>query len=202
MNDKEMTQEESLQVIRQMIDKARNKVTDDGFHFLLWGILVFIACLVDYALIKLKADSNANLVWIIMPVIGGISAFLYERRKRKATRTQTYIDKTHGFVWLSSGITLFLAIFIAVANSTSPIPYILVIIGSATFISGRVLKYVPFTIGGIVFWVSAIVCLAVAYPEQLLINAAAIVCGYIIPGFGLWRKFKNQERVQTIKSAS
>jgi hypothetical protein len=195
MNDKEITQEESLQIIQQMIDKAKNKVTDDGFHFLLWGILVFTACLVEYIMLKEGAGNMAYLVWIIMPVAGGLVAFFYEWKKQKTSRTRTYIEKISAYIWLGAGITLFLSIFIALSNASSPIPYVLVIIGLATFISGMVISYPPIILGGIVFWISALACIAVTGPEQLLINAGAVVLGYILPGTALWRKYKNQDRV-------
>jgi hypothetical protein len=197
-----VTHEESLQIIQEMIGKARNKVTDDGFHFILWGILIITASLVNYIFIKSGSPNIANLAWVIMPLIGAPFAIIYERRKKKITWTQTHNDKITGYVWLSFGITLALTVFIAISNACSPIPYILVLVGLASFVTGRIISYLPFTLGGIVFWISAIACLAVAYPEQLLINALAIFIGYILPGIAIWRKYKNQERVQTIKSAS
>ena len=202
MNDKEVTHEESLQIIQQMIEKARYKVTDDGFHFMLWGILVFIASLVNYVLIKIKTGDIANIVWIIMPITGGVFAWLYERNKKKITRTQSYADKVSGYVWLSFGITLGLTIFIAIANACSPIPYILALTGLATFISGRIMSFLPFTLGGVVFWLAAIGCIFVPMPEQVLVNGIAILIGYIAPGFAIWRKYKSQERVQALRSNS
>jgi hypothetical protein len=42
-----LSPEESLQVIRTMIEKAKTTVADNSFYFLLWGWLVFIAALLQ-----------------------------------------------------------------------------------------------------------------------------------------------------------
>ena len=43
MKEKELSPEESIDLINTMIGKARKRYTDNSFYFLLWGWLVIVA---------------------------------------------------------------------------------------------------------------------------------------------------------------
>lgn len=191
MTEKSISHEESLNIIQSMIDRAKNKISENGFHFILWGVLVIAASLTQYFLITQQGMGNqSNLVWIIMPVIGVPVALIYERRKSKLSSAETYNDKAYALVWLGFGITLFLAIFATVKGGINPIPVILCIVGLATFVSGALYRFKMLFMGGVVFWLAALAAIFVTGPEQLLINAGATFVGYIIPGIALWNNYK------------
>jgi hypothetical protein len=44
-NEKELSPQESIELIQTMINKTKGVVADDSFYFLLWGWLVFACCL-------------------------------------------------------------------------------------------------------------------------------------------------------------
>jgi hypothetical protein len=173
-----------------MVQKAKSQVSDDGFHFILWGVLVFVASISQYLMIVTNHIVLSSLPWIAMPAIGVPVAILYERNKGKTCRTRTYTEKLVGNLWQGYGISLALVIFITIFYGHSPVAFILVITGMATYVSGRAFQFKPLTLGSIIFWVAALCCIFVAVEEQLLVNAAAIALGYIIPGFMLWKKHK------------
>ena len=195
MEDKELSHEESLRLIRGMMDVARNKISETGFHFLLWGMLVIVACLVNYMLLLRGIGENAHWIWLVMTAIGIPSAMIYEYRKDKKQRSRSKFDRIYGAVWLGFGITLFLAIYISVSWEVNPIPYILVLAALATFISGIIYRFRPLVLGACVFWLAAAVCVQLPGKEQLLVNAGAIALGYLIPGFLLWRNSKKETHV-------
>lgn len=190
MKQKELSQEESLQVIQGMIDLAKNKISDSGFHFLLWGGLVILASLTQYFMIKDGWQEESNLVWGIMPLIGIPAAFIYERRRQRTHPTHSKFDRMYGYLWLGFGITTVITIYVNVSNGINPIPSIMLLVGLATFVSGAIYRFLPLTVGAVVFWISSIICTELNGPEQLLMNAVAIFIGYIIPGLLLWKKAK------------
>ncbi len=51
MTDQNFSAQDSLRLIHSMIDKAKEKVSDNSFFLLLWGWLVFIAALAQYILL-------------------------------------------------------------------------------------------------------------------------------------------------------
>ncbi|MBW6481494.1 MAG: hypothetical protein K0B10_00395 [Vicingaceae bacterium] len=178
-----------------MMGIAKNKVTETGFHFMLWGFLIVVASLTQYYLIGNGFGNDSNLVWLIMPVIGVPIAFIYEYKRGKKYQTTTKFDKVYGFLWSGFGITLVITIFISLAHHINPIAFILVLVGLTTFVSAAIYKFTPLLIGSIVFWITGILCVFVAVPEQLLIYAGAIFIGYVIPGLLLWKKSKTNADV-------
>lgn len=195
MQDKELSHEDSLKLIQGMMDVARNKINETGFHFLLWGFLVIAACLANYFLLLSGVGVQAHLVWPAMTLIGVPVAFLYEYKKRKTERSRSKFDRIYAMVWLGFGITLFFSIYISVSKGVNPIPFILVLVGLATFISGIIYRFTPLIIGACIFWISAVICVQISDLNQLLVDAAAIALGYLIPGLILWRKAKKEAGV-------
>ena len=48
--EKSLSHTESLAIIQNMIATAKNNLTDNGFHFMLWGTLVILASISQYVL--------------------------------------------------------------------------------------------------------------------------------------------------------
>lgn len=196
-SEKELSADKSLEIIQSMIATAKNNLTDDGFHFLLWGVLVIAASLGQYYLAAVVEYENNFIPWMLMPAVGVPAALIYEWQKKKTEKVKTLFDSIFGFLWMSAGITMFLIIYISVKNGVPPVPFILSLVGLATFLSGNILKFKSLTIGGIIFWLAAFATTCVDPLSQLLINAGATFLGYIIPGILLWRNYKAETNVQT-----
>lgn len=180
--EKQLSQEESLAIIQSMIDTARTNVAEDGFHLLLWGILVILCSIANYILIQMDMGNLGGLPWMIMPLIGVPIAMWYERSRKKAGYAKTHLDRQVAYLWWAYGITLFLIIFYSVSKELSPVPFILMITGMVTFASGLMLKFRPLVIGGIVFWLATVISFVLPPIDHLLVEAVAIFLGYIIPG--------------------
>jgi hypothetical protein len=193
--EKTLTHQESLNIIESMIATAKNRISEDGFHFILWGVLVIIASLANYFLASVLTEGREGLVWLIMPLVGAPIATFYEVRKNKNEKVKTYIDHIYGYMWMAFGFTIFAVIFISVRNGLSPIPFILAQVGFATFVSGVMTKFRALIAGGIIFWVAAFAASYADPAVQLFINAGATFLGYVIPGILLWRNYKLQGNV-------
>ena len=195
-NEQQPTNEQSLQIIQQMIAVAQKKVSQNGFHFLLWGFLNVGAAMAQYFFLKLNcSELLINSPWILMGIIGGIAATIYERRKDKIEKHQTFTDHFYGWVWVSFGISMFVGIFYANVYQVNMIPIILTLAAFATMVSGAILQFTPLKIGAIVFWASALTTCFFSPTNGLLVFSLAIALGYILPGILLWKKFNQQERV-------
>lgn len=182
-DEKVLNPQESLRVIRETIDLAKSSLRENGFHFLLWGWLVVAACLAHYYLLTVTGWPKASLVWLGMVVIGVPAAFVYEWRRERKQAAPNLVRNWYGRVWLAFGISMFVAIFLTLANGLSPIPFILVLVGFATFVSGSLLRFQPLLLGAVAAWAAALACTVLNPAEQLLAQAAATVLGYLIPGY-------------------
>ena len=50
MESEDFSPQQSIDLIQRMISKTKNTVADSSVYFLLWGWVVFIACLLQYFL--------------------------------------------------------------------------------------------------------------------------------------------------------
>jgi hypothetical protein len=196
MTNKELNQQESLRLIEQMIDKAKKSASDNSFHFLVWGILVIVASISQYFMLTSGMGYETNWIWPGIVVIGLPVTFIYEWRRSRRQKAMSYNDRLVSMLWLAFGVTLIILILIAVFGyQINPIPFILALVGMVTFFSGVMIRFRPLIIGGIVFWSFSAASYFVNGAGLLLLNAAAILLGYIIPGLLLNKKTREQNHV-------
>ena len=191
--DKDLNPEQSLRIIRETIDLAKGNLRENGFHFLLWGWLVVIAGLTEYFSLP-HLGHKAHLVWAIMPAIGAPISIIYEWRRSRKDKQRNIIHDWYGLVWLAFGISLVISLAICGKYHVPPVPFILALAGGATFVSGIMLRFKPLQFGSIALWLGAVVCLALPMEEHILVQVAAIVLGYLLPGYMLNRR-KNKSHV-------
>jgi hypothetical protein len=178
--EKQLSQEESLRIIHEMISAAKNDVKADAFIFLLWGYLVFIASISHYFLAKMEVE-NSDAAWFLMP-LGAVITIIYSIRKNREARTKTHVSEFLKYIWIAFGAAMFVIMCFHSWGQGQILPLIMTLYGIGLFISGGALKFTPLIIGGIFCWICAIAGFKVEGLYQLLIIAAAVLGGYIIPG--------------------
>ena len=189
-----MTHEESLAVIQKMIASSRKRILDDGKIYLLWGIAVSLAAIVEFFWIK-SAGYN-SLHWIVWPVLmplAGIATGVLVSRMYKETKVRTHFDEVMSYLWPSFammlGIIILMAVFQYITWSIA-YPLFIAMYGTATFISGGLLKLKIMQLGAAACWALALISLQFSFDYQLLFLIAAIWVSYMIPGIVLNRKAK------------
>jgi hypothetical protein len=191
-NDKVLTPEESLQLITKTIASIKENYKKDNYYFILWGWMVTLASVSQFAmlriLISMKSYENLNLysflIWGIIIAVGVFLQYYHILRKESLDATG-HMGKFFKILWQSSGIAIILAVLISIKLHVFPNPFVLTIAGLATLVSGRLINFKPLIFGGISFFVFAIAASFYNNEYQLLIGAAAIIAGYIIPGYML-----------------
>jgi hypothetical protein len=187
IENKPLDPEASLLLIRQTIELAKRKVQENGFHLLLWGVLVVIAGLTDfYHDLKLN-QQHGHLAWMVMPLIGVPIAIVYEIRRSKTVAHRNTVHQWYGYIWLGYGITLPLVIGYAMQSAVSPTPAILAVTGFSIFVSGIILQFRPLVLGAVAIWAGALCCLLVPSIWYSLIVSVSVALGYLIPGYLLHR---------------
>jgi hypothetical protein len=194
LSEKEMSGEESLRLITEMIQTAKSGLRDNGFFYLFWGWLVFVASLSQYILlVVLKSDYN-GIPWLILMPLGGIVSAVYGARKKKAMRVKTYLDQFMGYALIAFLVSLLTVLFYMAytQNPQMAYPLIMMVYGAWLFISGGALKFKPLLWGGCINWTLSIVSMFVVFQSQLLLLALAVLLGYIIPGHMLKASYNKQ----------
>jgi len=191
--DQQFNEQNSLQLIESMINKAKNNFSESGTLYLVWGIVVFFCGMTQFIAIHFYDYQNAYYVWFLTWLVIIYQVIFLSKRARKE-KSKTYTADILKYVWICFGIMMFLFIFILqyqkVYNSINP--SIIIIYGMPTFLSGVILKFKPLIVGGICCWPLAIGSVFVPAEFQLLFICAAVLFAWIIPGFLLRKKFKNQ----------
>lgn len=192
---------ESLQIIQEMIQKARNQFSENGHLYLLWGWVIFVCCISQFVLREYFHEERHYLVWLL--TWGAvIYQFYYLQKKSRIKKVQTYTDKIVGNVWLAFIITLFLCGYSLSSNiqgneqlfNKMMGPVFLALYGIPTFLSGQFLRFRPLTLGGIACWALSVVACFIPPQYQILLLALAVSLAWILPGYQLQQHFKHQIR--------
>lgn len=198
MEEKQLSGAESLALINQMISKAKNEITDNGFGWLLWGSMIFLASISTYIILEFKLDTNPFMGWNVFGLIA-VPVMVYNLfRRRKVMRTRTYVDEM--LAMFDIGFTICIFIIIMSMNiSVDPnqgFGYFLMVYAFLMLIQGSAIRFRPLFIGSVINWIGAI---AIFFNDEfkydMLITAAAVFIGYIIPGLMLRSQYR--KRVQT-----
>ena len=192
--EKKLSTQESIRVIQETIDLAKRNFRNDGFHFLLWGWLVAIASGLDWYLAVVRHYEKHSLAWLIMVLVGVPISLIREWRKRRYEKMYNIVRAWYGLIWLGYGISMALTILMSARWGISPIPFILVLTGFATYMSGILLKFTPLHFGAAVIWAGALWCLFLPKEQHLIVQGATAILGYLIPGYLLNSQSKNHVR--------
>lgn len=180
--EKEMTNEESLRIIEEMIAASKtNYKKHHGIYFLFWGYLAIGIILLFLVLRNTVGESQAHYVWPLF-FLGFLFNFLQMRKNGKSRPVVTKVDKMIGKIWLGVSFGM------AVLFGASPIlgwkmlPMTLLVMGIATYTHGAILGFKPFVIGAFVLLIMASVSFYMPDINMVLgLFVAGVFFGYITP---------------------
>jgi hypothetical protein len=192
-NEKQMTEAESLSIISGMINRAKNRFSETGHLYLLWGWVILFCCIVQFVSLQYLNYDKGSRVWFLTWV-AVIYQFIYLARKKRSEKVKTYTDEIIGFVWLTFVSCAFILMYILISKKAyeTLYPAILVLYGMPTFLSGIILKFKALIVGGICCWLLALSSPIVAREYYLILLACAVIAAWIIPGFILRAKYKKE----------
>ena len=191
MTNENFTPEQSLQLIRSMISKTKQNISDNSIYFLVWGWLTFIACTTQFVLKNIFQYEKHYLVWTV--IIIGVAFSIYQGRKEgTSVKAKTYVDENMKHLWAGMAISFFVLgmILTRLGWGTAIFPFFIMLYGLGTFVSGSFIHFRPLIIGGIIAWALAIGSTFVNYDYQMLFGAGAILISYIIPAHML--RYRNK----------
>jgi hypothetical protein len=193
MEDKEnFNPEQSLALINTMINKAQNKLQENGFLFIFWGWLVFLVATAFYILVKMQFE-NAFVVWYAMPA-GGIFTMIYAMRQSKKEKVKSFVDEYLMYVGIAFGISLTIILVMGWKLQINCYPMVILLYALTTFIYGGILKFMPLVIFGALSFPISVGAFFVDFHTQILLLALSVFVSYLIPGYMLQYKFKQQTK--------
>lgn len=193
-NEKELSGEKSFEIIQQMIQKAKTNFTDNGNGWLLWGGMIFLASLSTFFLLEYKFY-NPFVAWNIFGVVA-ILLLSYNFIRPAPKTVSSYVSDILRYVDIGFAICLFVIIF-SINVSVGPnngFGYLLMIYAFLMLIQSGALKFKPLMFGAIVNWIGSLaIFVNTQFKYDMLITAAAVFMGYIIPGLILRAQYKKEK---------
>lgn len=215
--EKKLTEQESLELIATMINKAKDSYHDTGIGAIMWGTVIAICSIVRLSEIHFSYRLPFDIYLLtLIAVIPQIFITIKEKKERKV---KSYDDTYMDYIWLGFGICIFLLIFIvnSIFNSWEPVaiayrqltghdspfvfrefiaPLFLLLYGLPTFITGAACKFKPMLWGGIFCWICCLASIYTTIKIDLLLTAASAIMAWLIPGILMEREYRVFKREQ------
>lgn len=213
--ERPLTEKESLDLITQMINKAKQSYYDTGISAMMWGIVIAVCALVRLSELQFGYHLPIDIYWLT--VVAVIPQVMISIREKKNRKVKSYDDVYMDYIWLAFGISIVLLIFInntifnawhaGLADAGIPggqepaygfyefiASLFLMLYGIPTFVTGAACRFKPMLWGGILCWACSIAALSTNIKIDLLMTAFAAVMAWFIPGIIMQRQYRKAIR--------
>jgi len=217
MQDKKLSEQESLSLITQMINKAKNSYHDTGMGAMLWGAVIAVCSLVRLSEIHFKYKLPFDIYLLTLAAI--IPQIFISIKEKKERKVKSYDDIYMDYLWLGFGISIFLLILIsnnifkewgswtdeykAATGKTASFgfyefvnPLFLMLYGMPTFVTGAACKFKPMIWGGLFCWVSCIAAVYTPIKIDLILVALSAIFAWFIPGILMEKEYRIYKKEQ------
>ena len=214
MEERNLTEKESLDLITQMINKAKESYYDTGISAIMWGALIAFCSLEKLA--ELQFNYRLPVDVFVLTLIAIIPQVFIDRKEKKERRVKSYDEAYMNHIWLGFGICIFLMIFIinVVFNAWEPLAndyqkltgqnpqrfteytsaLFLLLYGMPTFITGAACKFKPMLWGGLICWACCIITLFTNIKIDLLLTAFSAVFAWFVPGLIMKKEYEKAKK--------
>lgn len=209
--EKILTEKESLDLITQMINKAKDACHDTGIAAIMWGAVIAICSLVRLS--ELHFGYRLPFDIYLLTIVAVIPQIYFTIREKKRRKVRTYDEGFMDSLWLAFGICIFLMIYTTSAmysqwdpaadeyrkitgkaysfrlyEFTSPL--FLMLYGLPTFVTGVSMKFKPMLWGGLLCWVSCLVTIYTPIKIDLILVALSSIFAWLVPGIILEKEYR------------
>lgn len=156
MEERKLTEKESLEIITSMITRTRERYIGDGRIMLMWGYLTVVITAIIWTLIGVTHNPVWNWLWFLLWIIGGTLTPIMDKKMQHEKGFKNYSDIVTSRIWSTVGFSAIVATAICLAfllvggiDAWSMMFAIaLVIVPFAEIASGIVVKEKSLIIGG------------------------------------------------------
>ncbi|HEX3024812.1 MAG TPA: hypothetical protein VHP12_06345 [Chitinophagaceae bacterium] len=217
--EKKLTEQESLQLITEMIGKVKSSFHESGTSAILWGSVIGFCGLFSFLQIQFNFSTGGFDIWLLT-FIALVPQIIISIRESRQKRILTYEETAMNAIWIVFGISIFALVFynnavpkivenyyakegielfqknIATGETTAFHPFILsvssvflILYAVPTLATGLARRFTPMIIGGIICYVLFFISCFTTYKYDMLFQAIAGIINWLIPGLILRRQF-------------
>ncbi len=214
--EKNLSEKESLLLITQMINKAKNSYYETGIGAIMWGTVVAVCSLVKLSEIHFGYRLPFDIYYLTLAAI--IPQIFLTIREKKRKKVKSYDEPAMDYIWLGFGISLFLLIHVNIhvsrgiydltaayqaTGGTTGFRYydyissfFLILYGLPTFITGGMCRFMPMFWGGIFCWVCSVATVYTDPKIDLLLTALSAIFAWLVPGIIMEKEYKLYKKEQ------
>lgn len=104
MEEKKLTEKESLDIIVQMISRTKDRYVGDANIMLLWGYLTVTVAAAVWIMLAVTHNPAWNSLWFIL-CLAGIAMPFISKKSENNNGAKSYSDRITSGMWCSVGIT-------------------------------------------------------------------------------------------------
>ena len=189
MEEKRLTEKESLALIAGMIQKTKQRTgLDSGTPLLLWGYTTAITAGLVHATLLLTQSHKAMLLWLLIPLVGWPLNHRFVRREKAAGgEAKSYTDFITDRLWMTVMFSELIAAAICAGFScfghhcvwVLMFIYSLMAVGSASTAQGIVIRENSLVAGGLVGVAGGLLVTACKI-AQVPLNAAWVMPLFVV----------------------
>jgi hypothetical protein len=192
MEEENFSEKESLQLINEMIGKAKKSHIEKGIASIIWGALIFFCSVYTWA--EIEFDFNGGDPWILT-LIAVIVQIFFGIKDGKKKNFKSYESDAISSVWIAFGISMFVLIVYSNKHPSQGeiTSLFMMLYAIPTFVTGKITKFLPMIYGGIFCWAASIASIYTTFKTDNLLMAACGLFAWLIPGIILWLRYKKNK---------
>lgn len=217
MEEKQLSEKESLQLITEMIRKAKYNYHESGTSAILWGTVIAFCGLVNFA--ELFWNFTIGFpIWMLTLIALVPQIFISVRQGRKR-KVVTHTEAAISAIWVVFTISIFALVFyvnvvpgvtdrfyaaqgtriVQLSSGNAGIPFhsyipsansiFLLIYAFPTLATGLITRFKPMIVGAIICYVLFVISCFMPTRYDVLFNGLAGIFNWLIPGIILRRRY-------------
>ena len=174
-NEQILSPNESLALISDTIKKTKENLREHSFTYLLWGWMIAIASFSSFLLLLFSHSPFFFVPFPILSILAVVINIVYYFNQKITNPTETHLAYFLNRMWL--------VVFASISQKIDPYTYTIILGGIGTLTSGIVTKFRPLILGGILFFILAILSVYIPLEYKILVQGIAVIVGNLIPGY-------------------
>lgn len=208
MEEKSITERESIALITDMISRTKQRYIGNGNIMLMWGYLTVAVTILIWVLLEATHHPAWNWLWFLIWIVGGTATPIMARKQQVERGVKNYSDRITSQIWSIVGAMAIVATamclgFLLIGGKDSwsmMFAYALIIVPFGEIVQGVILKENALKAGGIigmVIGIFTVCCIAggvTLYANWYLpVFMTAFIAMFIIPGHILNHKASQEK---------
>ncbi|RYF83218.1 MAG: hypothetical protein EON98_10540 [Chitinophagaceae bacterium] len=195
--EEELTHQQSLHLIEEMIYKAKNSYHESGTSALLWGGTIMFCSLVSFGNTWWKIGWLNQVWWLTFLAL--VPQIVISVKESKAQKFKSHTSDAMSGIWISFGIAVFLlSYFTSAVKVEGSSTLFLILYGMPTFATGFTHRFTPMVVGGVICWMAAIVSIYTTSTIDLILFFVAAFFAWFLPGLILRRHYLKEKSTKHV----